>query len=112
MEFTGSMELPTPIDPYNLPPAYPAPAPGHPYPPPPPRPTNSMAILSLVFAFLFWPLAIIFGHIGKRQIARTGEAGGGLATAGLIMGYLWLGVSVCLCCGALNLIPNANGSGA
>jgi hypothetical protein len=70
-----------------------------------------MAILSLVFAFLFWPLAIIFGHIGKRQIARTGEAGGGLATAGLIMGYLWLGVSVCLCCGALNLIPNANGSG-
>jgi hypothetical protein len=67
-----------------------------------------MAILSLVFAFVFWPLAIIFGHVGKRQIARTGEAGGGLATAGLIMGYGWLGLTVCLCCGALNLIPTGN----
>jgi hypothetical protein len=102
------VEPPTPVDPYILPVAYPAP--GYAYPPPAPRPTNTMAILSLVFAFVFWPLAIIFGHIGKRQITRTGEAGGGLATAGLIMGYLWLGLTVCLCCGALNLIPHGNGT--
>jgi hypothetical protein len=101
----GPAEPPTQIDPYHL--GY-APA-G--YAPPTARPTNAMAILSLVFAFVFWPLAIVFGHVGKRQIARTGEAGGGLATAGLIMGYVWLGVSVCLCCGALNLIPDTNGSG-
>jgi hypothetical protein len=82
------------------------------YPPPAPRPTNTMAILSLVFAFFFWPLAIIFGHIGKRQIERTGEAGGGLATAGLIIGYLWLGLTVCLCCGGLFLLPHGGGTGS
>jgi hypothetical protein len=76
-------------------------------PPPAVNPTNTMATLALVFAFFFWPLAIIFGHIGKRQIARTGEAGAGLATAGLVLGYLWLGLTVCLCCGGLFLLPDS-----
>jgi hypothetical protein len=53
------------------------------------RGTNVMAILSLVFAFVFSPLGIVFGHISKRQIRRTGEGGGGLATAGLILGYIF-----------------------
>ncbi|MGH8922092.1 MAG: DUF4190 domain-containing protein [Actinomycetes bacterium] len=59
-----------------------------------PPPTNSMAILALVFAFAFWPLAIVFGHLARRQIARTGESGRGLATAGLVIGYVVLGLTV------------------
>lgn len=57
---------------------------------PAPRGTNTMAILALVFAFLFWPLAIVFGHIAHRQIRETGEEGRGLATAGLVLGYVFL----------------------
>jgi hypothetical protein len=66
-----------------------------PYPPyPPAPPTNGLAIASLVCgvgAFIiglsFIP-AIICGHIARRQIRRTGEQGGGLALAGLILGYV------------------------
>ena len=32
-------------------------------------PTNTMAILSLVFAFLFWPLSIAFGHVAHLDAA-------------------------------------------
>jgi hypothetical protein len=53
------------------------------------RGTNVMAILALVFAFVFAPLGIVFGHIAKRQIRRTGESGSGLATAGLVLGYIF-----------------------
>lgn len=53
-----------------------------------------MAILSLVMAFVFWPLAIVFGHIGLAQIRRTGEEGRGLAVAGLVIGYTALGLLV------------------
>lgn len=53
------------------------------------RGTNVMAILSLVFAFIISPLGIVFGHIAKRQIRRTGEAGSGLATAGLVLSYIF-----------------------
>jgi hypothetical protein len=53
------------------------------------RGTNVMAILSLIFAFVFSPLGIVFGHIAKSQIRRTGEGGSGLATAGLVLGYIF-----------------------
>jgi Domain of unknown function (DUF4190) len=53
------------------------------------RGTNVMAILALVFAFVFAPLGIVFGHIAKGQIRRTGEGGSGLATAGLVLGYIF-----------------------
>jgi hypothetical protein len=42
-------------------------------PPQQERGTNVMSILSLVFAFVFAPLGIVFGHIAKKQIRRTGE---------------------------------------
>jgi peptidyl-prolyl cis-trans isomerase B (cyclophilin B) len=58
-----------------------------------PRPTNAMAIASMIFAFLFAPLGIVFGHISLSQIRRSGaegrpEEGHGLAVAGLILSYL------------------------
>lgn len=55
----------------------------------PPR-TNTMAILSLIFAFFISLLAVIFGHLARNQIRRTGEEGWGLATAGLVIGYIGL----------------------
>ena len=72
-----------------VPPPYGAyPPPYDPYGYPRPRPTNGMAIASLICAFLFAPLGIIFGHISLSQIKRTGEEGHGLAVAGLVISYL------------------------
>jgi hypothetical protein len=57
--------------------------------------TNQMAVASLVCGIgqiFFWFVAgvpaIIFGHVARRQIRQTGEAGSGMATAGLILGYV------------------------
>jgi peptidyl-prolyl cis-trans isomerase B (cyclophilin B) len=71
--------------------AYPPPYGGYPagYGYPQPRPTNSLAIVSLVCAFLFAPLGILFGHISLSQIKKTGEEGRGLAIAGLVVGYIF-----------------------
>ena len=59
--------------------------------------TNGFAITSLVVGLLWmwWigsVLAVVFGHIALRQIARseTGQAGRGLAIAGLVLGYIGL----------------------
>jgi len=57
--------------------------------------TNPMAIASLgcgIGQIFFWVVgavcAIVFGHIARRQIRETGEAGDGMALAGLILGYV------------------------
>jgi Domain of unknown function (DUF1707)/Domain of unknown function (DUF4190) len=56
--------------------------------------TNGLAIASLACGlaqFVFGPLAtipaIVFGHMARYQIKRTGEQGAGLALAGLILGW-------------------------
>jgi hypothetical protein len=55
--------------------------------------TNSWAVVALVCAmvgFLVAPveiLAVVFGHIARGQIRRSGEEGGGMALASLIVGY-------------------------
>ena len=56
--------------------------------------TNGLAIASLACGlaqFVFGPLtaipAIVFGHMARHQIERTGEQGAGLALAGLILGW-------------------------
>jgi len=71
---------------------------GQQYPPyGPVATTNTMAILALVFAFIFSPAAIVLGHLAKKQIRRTGEQGEGLATAGLWLGYIFTGLYVAFC---------------
>ena len=70
--------------------------PGYGYPAPSAQ-TNTMAILSLVFAFVFAPLGIVFGHMARKQIRERGEQGGGLATAGLILGYVFTAIWVIAC---------------
>ena len=49
--------------------------------------TNTLAVVSLVSAFCIGLVAIITGHIALAQIRARGEAGRGLALAGLILGY-------------------------
>lgn len=66
--------------------------------------TNVMAILSLVFAFLFAPAGIVLGHLARKQIAQTGEQGSGLAKAGLILSYIFTGFGLLGCCAWVVLI--------
>ena len=56
-----------------------------------PMKTNTMAILSLIFAFFFPLLGAIFGHVAMGQIRATGEEGTGLALAGVIVGWVFTG---------------------
>lgn len=80
-----------------------APPPGGPYAPQqgytPARATNGLAIASMVLGILwiYWVgsiLALIFGYIAKRQIAERNEAGAGMATAGIVLGWVGVGVLV------------------
>ncbi len=75
---------------YPAAPTYAAPA----YAAPAVARTNVMAILSLVFAFVFSVLGVVFGHIALSQIKRTGESGHGLAIAGLVVGYIGVAIWV------------------
>jgi hypothetical protein len=74
------------------PPAGYGPPPGYGWGPPPGygwrRPTNTMAILALVFIFVFAPASLVFGLVARGQIRRTGEDGDGMALAGIIVGGL------------------------
>ncbi|WP_320065687.1 DUF4190 domain-containing protein [Micromonospora sp. RTGN7] len=70
----------------------------------PVRGTNILAVLSLVFAFVFAPAGIVLGHVAKRQIRRTGEEGDQLATWGLILGYLFTVIGLVACCGWIALL--------
>ena len=64
-----------------------------------------MAVVSLVAGvggyilphpFIAGIVAIITGHMARRQIQQTGENGAGLALAGLILGYVHLALSILL----------------
>jgi hypothetical protein len=85
----------TPGVPPGAPPGYPG-AYGYPaYPVQ--RPTNGFAIASLVLGivWIYWigsVLALIFGYIARKQIRERGEGGDGLAIAGIVLG--WVGVGI------------------
>ena len=57
-------------------------------------------ILGYFFMFLamfLWIapiLAVIFGHVSRGQIKKSGEDGRGQATAGLVMGYVGIGLGL------------------
>jgi len=62
---------------------------------PPPAGTNSMAIASMVLGVAeFFTMgltavpAVICGHIARRQMRMTQQRGEGLATSGLVLGYM------------------------
>ncbi len=80
----------------------------------PPRPlppvpqTSTLAIVSLISGVLGWLgllgigpiIAIITGHMAKNEIrSAPGQIGGdGLATAGLVLGYVNLALSLLVLC--------------
>jgi hypothetical protein len=70
-------------------------------PPAPAQRTNPLAIAALVCGIIeiccLFPIAIIaviLGHKARGQIRQTGERGRGMATTGLILGYIGLVVIV------------------
>jgi hypothetical protein len=75
--------------PYESPPPEPLP-----FPAPPPPPVNTLATLSLVFAFVFAPVGAILGHLGLAQIRRTGELGRDRALVGLALSYAFITLTV------------------
>src|SRR5712692_3684710 len=59
-----------------------------------PPETSGLAIASLICGIFFFVLpsailAVVFGHLSRSDIRRSGgrKAGGGMATAGLVLGY-------------------------
>lgn len=69
----------------------------YPYPYPPARPTNGMAIAAMVLGivWVYWVgsiLALIFGYVALNEIRRTKQAGEGMAIAGIVLG--WIGVGI------------------
>jgi Domain of unknown function (DUF4190) len=56
--------------------------------------TNTMAILGLVFAFVFTPLGIVFSAIGLSQIKKRREGGRGLALTGLILSIVFMLIGI------------------
>lgn len=47
---------------------------------------------------IFWIVGAITGHVGKNRIQESGEAGLGMAKAGLIMSYIGLGLGILSVC--------------
>jgi hypothetical protein len=69
-----------------------------------PARTNSLAVGSLacgIGQLFFGPLAtvpaIVLGHMARREIRRTGEDGMGMATAGLVLGWMGAALVVLAC---------------
>ncbi len=63
----------------------------------PPASTNSLARASMILGVAeFFSMgltalpAVICGHVAKREMRQTGQRGDGLATAGLVLGYMAL----------------------
>lgn len=82
-----------------------------------PQHTNGLAVASLVLGivWLYWLgsiLALIFGYIARRQIDASGgwQAGRGMATAGIVLG--WVGVGTLVLVIVLAVIGIALGAGS
>jgi hypothetical protein len=68
--------------------------------------TDAMAITSLIMGivgFLFWcimpvagVLAVVFGYMGRRKIEESGGTleGDGMCNAGIILGFIQIGLTV------------------
>lgn len=58
--------------------------------------TNTMALVSLIAGIASWVVApvaasivaVICGHVARKQIRSTGEDGDGMAVLGLVLGYV------------------------
>ncbi|ORV31480.1 hypothetical protein AWB99_11815 [Mycolicibacterium confluentis] len=71
---------------------------GHHTPPPayqpPPSKPNTLATLSIVFAFLFAPVGAVLGHVALHQIKQRQQTGRDRALVGLVLSYALTVVAV------------------
>ena len=80
--------------------------------------TNGLAIAAMICGIAqfvgFWLLgtipAIILGHMARKQIRQTGEQGSGMATAGLVLGYIGVALTALFVILLLALIPASHSS--
>lgn len=119
---SGGAPTPPPAPPagWEQQPAYGAPPPGYGQPPPgwgqqpgwgpsgAARPTNTLAIVSLVLIFTITPAALVTGIIARKQIRETGEAGDGMALAGIICGAVSIVLVVLMIIGFIALFSFAS----
>ena len=63
--------------------------------------TNHLAGISLGFGlgqvvcwFFGGIIAVVCGHVARRQIRKTGEQGASMALAGLVLGYLGIAIPI------------------
>lgn len=75
------------------------------------RRTNPLAVASLACGLgqiFFWFLAaipaVVLGHVARRQIRQTGEDGQGMATAGLVLGWIGIALTVLFIAGAVAIV--------
>lgn len=73
---------------------------------PPPK-ANTLATLSLVFAFVLAPVGALLGHLGLAQIRRTGQPGRDRAIIGIALSYTVITLTV----GALVIWTVTGGAG-
>jgi len=124
MTAPSAAETPAPLTqpppPPPPPPSYAAPQPGYQYGTGAPAgATNGMAVASLVLGILTIVtcgigsiLAVIFGYVGKGQIDRSGgtQSGRGLAIAGIVLG--WVGIGIIIVIILLAIIGAINDAGS
>jgi hypothetical protein len=82
-----------------------------------PSTRDGLAIASLVCAFFMPILGIIFGHVSNHNAKKAGREKSGLAISGLILGYLFTGITalitvIALAMGASSASGNATASPA
>jgi hypothetical protein len=56
--------------------------------------TNTLATLSVVFAFVFAPAGVIIGHVALSQIHEAGDRGRDRALVGVTLSYVFVSVVV------------------
>lgn len=83
--------------------------------PPAAAKTNGLAIASFACGLAqlgFGPLAtipaIVFGHMARHQIRRTGERGAGLALAGLMLGWAAVVLGIVMLAAVVAITARAN----
>ena len=62
-----------------------------------------LGIVGIVLCGIASILAIVFGHIARSQIRRTGQADSGMAMAGLVLGYMSLAIVVGVAIAAISI---------
>lgn len=56
--------------------------------------TNTLAIVGLVLSIIGCSVVgIILGFVAKNQIKQTGEGGDGIATAAIVIGFVWIALN-------------------